>query len=124
VDAGVAVRAGCDNDDRAATASDGKDRDDGGWEPIMTAFNVATSDYNAIIWACMAPRLLEKWRTDDVSCSFVIVGRAVDTSEVGRMSALVVVLGNGWVEVDREAIVAGGSGWVEERREVVGAGGG
>ena len=72
----------------------------------------------------MAPRLFEKWRRDADSCSFVIVGRAVDTSEVGRMSALVVVLGSGWVEVDREAIVAGGSGWVEERREVVGAGGG
>jgi hypothetical protein len=40
------------------------------------------------------------------------------------MSAVVVVLGSGWVEVDKEAVVAGGSGWVEEGREAVGAGGG
>jgi hypothetical protein len=33
------------------------------------------------------------------------------------MSAVVVVLGSGWVEVDKEAVVAGGSGWVEEGSE-------
>jgi hypothetical protein len=72
----------------------------------------------------MAPRLFEKWRRDAASCSFVIVGRAVDMPEVGWMSAMVLVLGSDWVEVDREAIVAGGSDWVEEGREAVGAGGG
>jgi hypothetical protein len=41
----------------------------------------------------MAPRLLEKWRRDTVNCSFVIVGRAVDTPEVGWMS-VVVMLGD------------------------------
>jgi hypothetical protein len=99
----VAVRAGCDNDDRAATALDG-----GGWEPSMMAFSVATSDCSAIIWACMTPRLLEKWTRDVVSCSFVIMGRVVDTPEVGWMSAVMVVLGNGWVEEGREAVGAGG----------------
>jgi hypothetical protein len=36
----------------------------------------------------MAPRLLEKWRRDAASYSFVIMGRAVDTPEVGWMSAM------------------------------------
>jgi hypothetical protein len=45
----VAVRAGCDNDDRAAMASDGEGRDGDGWEPSMTAFSVATLDCSAII---------------------------------------------------------------------------
>jgi hypothetical protein len=49
----VAVRAHCDNDDRAATTLDGEGRDGGGWEPDMTAFSVATSNYNTIICACM-----------------------------------------------------------------------
>jgi hypothetical protein len=53
-----------------------------------------------------------------------MVGRAVDTPEVGWMSVVVVVLGSGWVEVDREAVVASGSGWVQEGREAVGASGG
>jgi hypothetical protein len=79
----VAIRASCDNDDRAATTSDGEGGDGGGWEPSMTTFSVATSDCSAIIWACMAPRLLEKWRRDAVSCSFVIVGRVVGTLDVG-----------------------------------------
>ena len=69
-------------------------------------------------------QIVEKWRRDAVSCSFVIVGRVVHTLEVGWMSAVVVVLGSGWVEVDKEAVVAGGSGRVEEGREAVGAGGG
>jgi hypothetical protein len=30
----------------------------------------------------------------------------------------------GWVEVDKETVVAGGSGWVEDGKEAVGAGGG
>jgi hypothetical protein len=36
------------------------------------------------------------------------VERVVDPPEVGWMSA--VVVGSGWVEVDREAVVASGSG--------------
>jgi hypothetical protein len=48
-DAGVAVRVGCDNDDRAAMTSDVKGRDGGSWEPSMTTFSVATSDCSAII---------------------------------------------------------------------------
>jgi hypothetical protein len=90
----------------------------------MTASSMATSDCSAIIRACMAPRLFEKWRRDVVSFSFVIVGRAVDTPEVSWMSAMVVVLGSDWVEVDREAVVVGGSDWLEEGREAVGVGGG
>jgi hypothetical protein len=92
----------------------------------MTAFSVATSDCSTIIAvrACMAARLLEKWRRDAVTCSFVIVGRAVDTPEVGWMSVVVVMLGSSWVDVNREAVVAGGSGWAEEDREAAGAGGG
>jgi hypothetical protein len=34
----------------------------------------------------------------------------MDTPEVGWMSAVVLLLGSGWVEVDREAVVASGSG--------------
>jgi hypothetical protein len=45
----VAVRAGCDNDDRAATTSDGEGRDCDGWEPNTTTFIVAVSDRNVII---------------------------------------------------------------------------
>jgi hypothetical protein len=66
----VAVRAGCDNDDRAATALDGEGRDGSSWEPSMTAFSVATSDCSAIITvrACMAARLLEKGRRHLLVC--------------------------------------------------------
>jgi hypothetical protein len=44
----LAVRAGYNNDDKAATTSDGEGRDGGGWEPNMTAFCVATSDCSTI----------------------------------------------------------------------------
>lgn len=54
----------------------------------MTAFITATSDCSAIIWACMAPRLLEKWRRNVVSCSFVIVGRLVEIPTVELPSAV------------------------------------
>jgi hypothetical protein len=66
----------------------------------MTTFIVATSDYNVIIWACMAPRLFEKWRRDAASCSFIIVGRFMEIPAVELAST---------VEVGSAAVDASGS---------------
>ena len=69
----------------------------------MTTFIVATSDCIAIIWACMTPRLLEKWRRYAVSCSFVIVGRLVEIPAVELTSTMEV----GIVVVDASGSVCG-----------------
>jgi hypothetical protein len=100
----------------------------------MTAFIVNTSDCSAIIWACMAPRLLEKWRRDAVSCSFVIVGRLMEIPAVELASAVEVgsaavdasgqaaacVAGRwaaGWKRAGRRlGLVVGNSWWPEDQR--------
>lgn len=94
--AGVHMRASSDGVVKAATVVVDDGRGGCGWEPNMMAFIAATSDCNAnmsdcmvfmpdcmvVTWACKAPKLL-KWTRDAVSCSLVIMGRAVVTPEVG-----------------------------------------
>jgi hypothetical protein len=121
----VAVRAGSDGDDRAATTKVRDGRGGCGWEPTRMAVITATSTCNAnmlnymvfmldcmvFTQACMAPKLLEKWTRDIVISSLVIVGRVMDMPEVGGLDALVEASGRDcdWEEEDgREAGGASG----------------
>ena len=120
----MAVRAGNEDEARAATAAVGKGRDGGGGRGASRkADNATTSDCSAdmpdcmaVTSECMAAKLLEKWRRDAVSCSLVMVGRVVDTpvEEVARGSdGGGAEEGGGETEADGagggELMVAGGS---------------
>ena len=85
----VAGRGGAD---RAAMVAAGADKGGCAWEPTREDLAAARSVCMVAIWLVRAARFCEKWRRDWVSCSLVMVGRAVAAAGVAGGSAAVVVL--------------------------------